>query len=94
MANSVSDFSASESFLTQGLEAGGAGCIAAVLNVNAVAISAVFDGRIAGEDVSEADAPINREKPTTRSFPTLGYIGKSPEWPFEFFLCPGSSPNN
>ena len=51
MANSVSVFPGSESFRTQGLEAGGADCISAMLNVNAAAIRAVFDGRIAGEDV-------------------------------------------
>ncbi len=57
-APAVSVFPGSESFLTQGLAAGGAGCISATVNLNAAAIRAVFDGATGGRDVSAADAAI------------------------------------
>ncbi|MFC3119481.1 dihydrodipicolinate synthase family protein [Jhaorihella thermophila] len=57
-APAVSVFPGSETFLTQGLAAGGAGSISATVNLNAAAIRAVFDGARAGRDVSAEDAAI------------------------------------
>lgn len=54
----VSVFPGSESFLTKGLAHGGAGCISATVNLNAAAIRAVYDGVLAGQDVSLSDAGI------------------------------------
>ena len=54
----VSVFAGSETFLTRGLTAGGAGCISATMNLNAAAIRAVYEGAIAGRDVTAADAAI------------------------------------
>lgn len=57
-APEISVFPGSESLLTRGLEAGGAGCISATLNLNARAIRDVFDAKVRGRDVSAIDADI------------------------------------
>jgi len=54
----ISVFPGSESFLVQGLDAGGAGCISATMNLNAQAIRKVFDDRRAQGDVATTDAEI------------------------------------
>lgn len=54
-APAASVFPGSESFLTQGLAYGGAGCISASVNLNAAAIRAVYDGAVSGRDVAAAD---------------------------------------
>ena len=59
-APGISVFPGSESFLTQGLAAGGAGCISATVNLNAANIRAVFDGASAGQNVTEADEEMKR----------------------------------
>lgn len=55
-APAISVFPGSESFLTQGLAQGGAGCISATVNLNAAAIRAVYDGVTQKRDVTAADA--------------------------------------
>ena len=55
---SLAVFPGSESFLTQGLDAGGAGCISATMNLNAGAIRKVFEGKTAGDDVEALDKDI------------------------------------
>jgi 4-hydroxy-tetrahydrodipicolinate synthase len=55
-APAVSVFPGSESFLTDGLGEGMAGCISATVNLNAADIRAVFDGALSGADVSAQDA--------------------------------------
>ncbi|HUR43031.1 MAG TPA: dihydrodipicolinate synthase family protein [Aestuariivirga sp.] len=57
-APAISMFPGSETFLTRGLAAGGAGCISATMNLNAAAIRAVYEGAIAGRDVAAADTAI------------------------------------
>ena len=57
-APAVSVFPGSESFLSQGLIAGGAGCISATVNLNAAAIRAVYDGMTGGQDMTAEDAAI------------------------------------
>lgn len=71
-APAVSVFPGSESFLTQGLAAGGAGCISATVNLNAAAIRAVFDGVTAGRDMGAQDAAI---KDFRTKVQTAGLIG-------------------
>ncbi len=51
----VAVFPGSESFLSKGMAAGGAGCISATVNLNAHAIRGVFDGLTSGADVAAAD---------------------------------------
>ncbi len=60
----VSVFPGSETFLVRGLASGGAGCISATMNLNAAAIRAVYEGAIAGRDVTEADAAIRAFRKT------------------------------
>jgi len=55
-APAISVFPGSESFLTQGLAQGGAGCISATVNLNAAAIRSVYHGIVQGRDMSVADA--------------------------------------
>lgn len=57
-APKVAVFPSSEAQLTKGLASGGAGCISATVNLNAAAIRALYDGAIAGRDVTEADATV------------------------------------
>jgi 4-hydroxy-tetrahydrodipicolinate synthase len=57
-APAVSVFPGSESFLTMGHAAGGAGCISATVNLNAAAIRSVFDAGLKGQDTQTADAAI------------------------------------
>ena len=57
-APALAMFPGSESFLTQGLANGCAGCISATVNVNAAAIRAVFDATFTGADVTEMDRGI------------------------------------
>lgn len=57
-APKVAVFPSSEAQLTKGLASGGAGCISATVNLNAAAIRALYDGAIAGRDVTEADAAV------------------------------------
>ncbi len=54
----ISVFPGSESFLTQGLANGAAGCISATVNLNAAAIRSVFDNAEDGREVNSADAGI------------------------------------
>ena len=51
----LSVFPGTEMLLTQGLAGGAAGCISATVNLNARAIRAVFDGAVAGRDVTAQD---------------------------------------
>ena len=71
-APAVSVFPGSESFLTQGLAAGGAGCISATVNLNAAAIRAVFDGVTAGHDMATEDAALKAFRAKVQ---TAGLIG-------------------
>lgn len=71
-APTVSVFPGSESFLTQGLAAGGAGCISATVNLNAAAIRHVFDGMQAGRDMSAEDSAIKDFRDRVQ---TAGLIG-------------------
>ncbi len=57
-APALAVFPGSESFLTQGLANGCAGCISATVNVNAAAIRAVYDATLTGADVTETDRAI------------------------------------
>lgn len=57
-APTLSVFPGSETFLTDGLALGAAGCISASVNLNAAAIRTVFDGVQAGRDVTAEDAAI------------------------------------
>ena len=57
-APALAMFPGSESFLTQGLANGCAGCISATVNVNAAAIRAVFDATLTSADVTEMDRGI------------------------------------
>lgn len=71
-APAVSVFPGSESFLTQALAAGGAGCISATVNLNAAAIRAVYDGVTAGRDMSVEESAIKAFRATVQ---TAGLIG-------------------
>lgn len=71
-APAVSVFPGSESFLTQGLAAGAAGCISATVNLNAAAIRAVFDGVTAGRDMSAEDAAIKGFRATVQRAGLIG----------------------
>ena len=62
----ISMFPGSETFLTRGLAAGGAGCISATMNLNAAAIRAVYEAAIAGSDVSAADSAIKAFRKTVQ----------------------------
>ncbi|MGH6819454.1 MAG: dihydrodipicolinate synthase family protein [Methylocella sp.] len=65
-APAISMFPGSETFLTRGLANGGAGCISATMNLNAFAIRAVYEGAIAGRDVSAADTAIKAFRKTVQ----------------------------
>lgn len=65
-APAISVFPGSESFLTQGLAQGGAGCISATVNLNAAAIRAVYDGAVQGRDVTAADAAMKAFRKTVQ----------------------------
>ncbi|MBZ9856418.1 dihydrodipicolinate synthase family protein [Mesorhizobium sp. CA13] len=54
----ISVFPSSEVQLTQGLDAGAAGCISASVNLNAKAIRALYDNARAGRDVTAANIAI------------------------------------
>lgn len=71
-APGIGVFPGSESFLTQGLRAGGVGCISATVNVNAPAIRAVFDGAKAGRDIAAEDAAM---KAVRKAVQDAGLIG-------------------
>jgi 4-hydroxy-tetrahydrodipicolinate synthase len=70
-APDVSVFPSSEGQLTHGLAHGAAGCISASVNLNAAAIRAVYDGAVAGRDVSSGDAAI---KAFRKAVQTAGLI--------------------
>lgn len=53
-------FPGAENLVAAGLEVGGAGCISAGCNVNASAIRELYDAALAGEDVAERHAEIER----------------------------------
>lgn len=53
-------FPGSESFLTRGLAAGGAGCISATCNLNVRSIRAVYDAQREGRDAAAGDREIRR----------------------------------
>ncbi|MEM8952194.1 MAG: dihydrodipicolinate synthase family protein [Pseudomonadota bacterium] len=53
-------FPGAENLVAAGLEVGGAGCISAGCNVNASAIRALYDAALAGEDVTERHADVER----------------------------------
>lgn len=53
-------FPGAENLVAAGLEVGGAGCISAGCNVNARAIRALYDAALAGEDVAERHADVER----------------------------------
>lgn len=65
-APGVAVFPGSESFLTRGLAAGGAGCISATVNLNAAAIRRVYDGVTEGRDTSAEDAAIKAFRDTVQ----------------------------
>ncbi|MGE0007785.1 MAG: dihydrodipicolinate synthase family protein [Parvibaculaceae bacterium] len=65
-APAISVFPGSESFLTRGLAAGGAGCISATVNLNAAAIRAVYDGALKGRDMTAADAAMKAFRKTVQ----------------------------
>lgn len=65
-APAISMFPGSETFLTRGLAAGGAGCISATMNLNAAAIRAVYEGAIAGHNVAAADTVIKAFRKTVQ----------------------------
>ena len=67
-------FPSSEGQLTQGLAAGGAGCISASVNLNAAAIRAVYDGARAGRDVAAADADIKTFRKAVQAAGLIGGI--------------------
>ena len=71
-APGVSVFPGSELFLTQGLAAGGAGCISATVNFNAAAIRAIFDDALAGKDVQAADEEMKRVRFATQKAGLIG----------------------
>ena len=52
----LSVFPGTETLMTTALAHGGAGCISATVNLNATAIRAVYDGAVAGRDVTAEDA--------------------------------------
>lgn len=53
-------FPGAENLVAAGLEIGGAGCISAGCNVNAAAIRGLYDAALAGEDVAERHAEVER----------------------------------
>ena len=53
-------FPGAENLVAAGVEIGGAGCISAGCNVNASAIRGLYDGALAGEDVAERHAEVER----------------------------------
>ena len=71
-APGVAVFPGSESFLRQGLDAGGAGCISATVNINAAAIRAVYNGAIAGHDVSATDLAMRAFRKTVQDAGLIG----------------------
>ena len=71
-APGVAVFPGSESFLTKGLAAGGAGCISATVNLNAARIRAVYDDAIGGRDVSAADAAMKAFLKTVQDAGLMG----------------------
>lgn len=71
-APGVAVFPGSESFLTKGLAAGGAGCISATVNLNAARIRAVYDDAIGGRDVSAADAAMKAFRKTVQDAGLIG----------------------
>jgi 4-hydroxy-tetrahydrodipicolinate synthase len=71
-APSVAVFPGSEMFLTQGLAAGGAGCISATVNINAGGIRAVYDGLRAGRDMAAEDAEMKRIRLATQQAGLIG----------------------
>lgn len=71
-ASDVSVFPSSEAQLTQGLAVGAAGCISASVNLNAAAIRAVYDGVLAGKDVSTGDAAIKGFRKAVQSAGLIG----------------------
>lgn len=66
-------FPGSETFLLQGLKAGGAGCISASANVNGAGIRAVLDAYAAGETtrLESADADMRAVRSVFQSFPLV-----------------------
>lgn len=71
-APGVAVFPGSESFLTKGLAAGGAGCISATVNLNAARIRAVYDDAIGGRGVSAADAAMKAFRKTVQDAGLMG----------------------
>lgn len=53
-------FPGAENLVAVGLEAGGAGCISAGCNINASAIRSLYDAALAGENVTERHADVER----------------------------------
>ena len=68
-------FPGSETFLLDGLEAGGAGCISATANVNPTAIRAVFDGWCEqDDDVSGQQTFVNNSRSVFNKHPAIPAI--------------------
>ncbi len=71
-APSLSVFPGSESFLVRGLEAGGAGCISASVNLNAKGIRSLFDAYSDGDIAEDAHQKVLR---TRKAIEGAGLIG-------------------
>jgi 4-hydroxy-tetrahydrodipicolinate synthase len=71
-APGVAVFPGSESFLTKGLAAGGAGCISATVNLNAARIRELYDGAVEGRDVAAGDAAVKKFRKTVQDAGLIG----------------------
>lgn len=71
-APGVAVFPGSESFLTKGLASGCAGCISATVNVNAARIRAVYDGIIAGRNMTTEDDAMKAFRKTAQDAGLIG----------------------
>ena len=71
-APSLSVFPGSESFLVRGLDAGGAGCISASVNLNAKGIRSLFDAYSDGDIAEDAHQKVLR---TRKAIEGAGLIG-------------------
>jgi 4-hydroxy-tetrahydrodipicolinate synthase len=68
----LSVFPGTEALLTQGLAHGGAGCISATVNLNAAAIRGVYDGAMAGRDVTAEDNAMQAFRATVQKAGLIG----------------------
>lgn len=59
-------FPGSEAFLSQGLNAGGVGCISATCNINVGQIRRLYDGILAGENTEDLDAEVKSVRKTVQ----------------------------